>query len=131
MNRGEGTRVLAVGIDAAEPAFVRELIERGEMPVLKGLLGRGAWLRVESGARVGSGSVWPTFVTGTDAAEHGIYGEWGWRPETMSLGRYSGEGLRPFWETLAAGADGLLVGVLDVPFGPLVGLTRGFEISEW
>lgn len=129
MNRSEGTRVLAVGIDAAEPSFVRELIEQGELPVLKGLLGQGAWLRVDSGAHFGSGSVWPTFVTGRDAAEHGIYGEWGWRPESMSLARYSGDGLRPFWEPLAD--DGLSVGVLDVPFGPLVGFKRGFEISEW
>src|SRR5919107_4304762 len=118
MNKGRETRVLAVGIDAAEPTLVRELIERGEMPVLKGLLDGGAWLRVEASAHVGSGSVWPTFVTGTEPAEHGIYGEWGWRPETMSLARYGGEGLRPFWGPLAA-AGGATVGVLDVPFAPL------------
>ena len=130
MSQGKGTRVLAVGIDAAEPTFVRELIERGEMPVLKSLLDGGAWLRVESGAHVGSGSVWPTFVTGTSPAEHGIYGEWAWQPETMSLARFNARSLKPFWEPLADGG-GLTVGVLDVPFGPLVGLTRGFEISEW
>ncbi|HEX7175492.1 MAG TPA: alkaline phosphatase family protein [Pyrinomonadaceae bacterium] len=130
MNRGRQTRVLAVGIDAAEPTLVRELIERGEMPVLKSLLDEGAWLRVESGAHVGSGAVWPTFITGASPAEHGIYGEWAWQPETMSLARFNARGLKPFWEPLAT-RDGLTVGVLDVPFGPLVGLTRGFEISEW
>ena len=33
MSWNNGSRVLAIGIDAAEPAFVRQLIEHGEMPV--------------------------------------------------------------------------------------------------
>ena len=124
-----GTRVLAVGLDAAEPSLVRELIARGQMPALKGLLDGGAWLRVESPSHVGSGAVWPTFLTGEGPAAHGVYGEWAWRPEAMGLTRYRGRGLRPFWKELARG--GVTVGVLDVPFAPLVGLERGFEISEW
>jgi predicted AlkP superfamily phosphohydrolase/phosphomutase len=130
MKQSEGaTRVLAVGLDAAEPALVRALLERGEMPTLKRLLEGGAWLRVESPAHVGSGAVWPTFLTGEGPAAHGVYGEWAWRPEAMGLTRYHGRGLRPFWEGLARA--GLTVGVLDVPFAPLVGLARGFEVSEW
>lgn len=121
--------VLAVGIDAAEPALVRELMARGEMPALKALADGGAWLRVESPARVGSGSVWPTFITGATPAAHGAYGEWCWRPASMGLERYDGRGLKPFWE--APARAGLTVGVLDVPFMPLVGLAKGFEISEW
>jgi predicted AlkP superfamily phosphohydrolase/phosphomutase len=130
MTQSEGAaRVLAVGLDAAEPSLVRELMERGEMPALKGLLEGGAWLRVESPAHVGSGAVWPTFLTGEGPAAHGVYAEWSWRPETMGLTRYRGRGLRPFWKGLAE--DGVTVGVLDVPFAPLVGLSSGFEISEW
>ncbi|HWS55643.1 MAG TPA: alkaline phosphatase family protein, partial [Pyrinomonadaceae bacterium] len=124
-----GTRVLAVGLDAAEPSLVRELIARGQMPALKGLLDGGAWLRVESPSHVGSGAVWPTFLTGEGPAAHGVYGEWAWRPEAMGLTRYRGRGLRPFWKELARG--GVTVGVLDVPFAPLVGLSEGFEVSEW
>jgi predicted AlkP superfamily phosphohydrolase/phosphomutase len=123
------TRVLAVGVDAAEPTLVRELVERGEMPALKALLDGGAWRRVESPAHVGSGAVWPTFLTGAGPAAHGVYGEWAWRPEAMGLARYRGRGLEPFWQKLARA--GLRVGVLDVPFAPLVGLSDGFEVSEW
>ena len=130
MEQREGaTRVLAVGLDAAEPALIRELIESGEMPALRGLLDAGTWLRVESPAHVGSGAVWPSFLTGTGPAAHGVYGEWAWRPETMGLTRYHGRALEPFWKELARG--GMTVGVLDVPFAPLVGLERGFEVSEW
>jgi predicted AlkP superfamily phosphohydrolase/phosphomutase len=130
MKQFEGeTRVLAVGLDAAEPAYVRELMERGEMPALKRLSDEGAWLRVESPAHVGSGAVWPTFLTGAGPEAHGVYGEWVWRPEAMGLARYRGRGLDPFWKKLARA--GVTVGVLDVPFAPLVGLAAGFEISEW
>ncbi|HEV3469780.1 MAG TPA: alkaline phosphatase family protein [Pyrinomonadaceae bacterium] len=122
-------RVLAVGLDAAEPALVRELVERGEMPALRSLSDGGAWARVVSPAHVGSGAVWPTFLTGEGPAAHGVYGEWAWRPEAMGLTRYHGRALRPFWKGLAE--EGLTVGVLDVPFAPLVGLSQGFEISEW
>ena len=123
------TRVLAIGIDAAEPAFVRRLIEEGSMPALKRLLGRGTWRRVASPAHIGSGSVWPTFLTGTDPQEHGLYAEWSWQPRTMSLTRYNGRRLKPFWQAL--GAEGTTVGVLDVPFAPIVDLPAGFEVSEW
>ena len=129
MKQSDGPRVLAIGVDAAEPTFVRRLIEEGELPAIGRLLERGAWKRVRSSAHIGSGSVWPTFITGSEPREHGAYAEWGWQPETMGLKRYSGLGLKPFWESLAAG--GVTVGVLDVPFAPLVNLRAGFEVSEW
>jgi len=129
MSLNSESRVLAIALDAAEPTLIRELIEQGELPALKALLDQGKWLRVESPAHIGSGSVWPTFITGEEPYVHGVYGEWCWRPATMSLERYSGEGLTPFWKQLAE--NGLTVGILDVPFAPLIGLAEGFEISEW
>jgi predicted AlkP superfamily phosphohydrolase/phosphomutase len=134
MNRAREKRVLAIGIDAAEPALIRELIEGGDLPALKRLLDDGDWREVKSPAHIGSGAVWPTFFIGADASRHGIYGEWCWQPETMSLNRLTlnrsgGHRLTPFWKELSE--RGLTVGVLDVPFAPTVGLTQGFEITEW
>jgi len=129
MSWHNGSRVLAIGIDAAEPQFVRELIERDELPALKSLLAEGRWLRVKSPAHIGSGSVWPTFITGEEPAKHGICGEWSWQPETMDLTRYSGRKLQPFWKALRA--EGMRVGVLDVPFAPFTGFSDGFELCEW
>ena len=96
-----GAKVLAIGIDAAESTLVRQLIEQNEMPALKSLLADGQWFRVQSPAHIGSGAVWPTFMTGTEATTHGVYSEWSWRPETMSLSRYNGRHLTPFWKVLA------------------------------
>ena len=122
-------RVLAIGLDAAEPTLVQDLIARGELPELKALVGQGSWRKVQSPATIGSGAVWPTFITGTEPAEHGIYGEWCWHPETMSLSRYHGRNLNPFWKKLVS--TGTSVGLLDLPFAPFLNLEKGFEISEW
>jgi predicted AlkP superfamily phosphohydrolase/phosphomutase len=129
VSRSGARTVLAIGVDAAEPTLLRGLIERGELPVLGALRARGAWRSVTSPAPIGSGAVWPTFITGVEPLQHGVYGEWCWRPATMSLDRWHSHGLAPFW--VDVDRRGLTVGVLDVPFAPLVGLARGFEISEW
>ena len=121
--------VLAIGIDAAESTVVRKLIEQNELPTLKSLLAGGKWLEVRSPSPIGSGAVWPTFLTGSEPAAHGIYSEWKWLPETMNLRRYEGHHLTPFWKSLAE--QGLSIGVFDVPFAPPVGITRGFEVCEW
>jgi predicted AlkP superfamily phosphohydrolase/phosphomutase len=129
MTTANGGNVLAIGIDAAESTLVRQLIEQDEMPALKSLLADGKWLRVRSPAHIGSAAVWPTFMTGVEPGTHGVYSEWSWRPESMSLSRYNGLHLTPFW-TLPA-LQNVRVGVFDVPFAQPVGMSDGFEVSEW
>jgi predicted AlkP superfamily phosphohydrolase/phosphomutase len=121
--------VLAIGIDAAESTLVRQMIDEGALPALRSLLSAGRWLEVRSPSTIGSGTVWPTFLTGEEPAAHGIYSEWKWLPETMNLRRYEGHHLTPFWKAFAD--EGVSVGVFDVPFAPPVGVTRGFEVCEW
>jgi predicted AlkP superfamily phosphohydrolase/phosphomutase len=129
VSNGNYSRVLAIGIDAAEGTFVKQLIAQGEMPALKSLLADGRWLSVQSPAHIGSGAVWPTFITGEEPARHGVYSEWSWRPETMSLTRYHGRHLKSFWKPLAE--QGIPIGVFDVPFALPVGMSQGFEVCEW
>ena len=121
--------VLAIGIDAAESTLVRQMIEQNELPALASVLADGKWLEVRSPSLIGSGCVWPTFLTGEEPTAHGIYSEWKWLPETMSLRRYEGHHLTPFWKSLAQ--QNVSIGVFDVPFAPPVGLTSGFEVCEW
>jgi predicted AlkP superfamily phosphohydrolase/phosphomutase len=129
VSTNNGPSVLAIGIDAAESTLVRQMIEKGEMPALASLLAVGRWLEVRSPSTIGSGAVWPTFLTGEEPDRHGIYSEWKWLPETMSLRRYEGNHLTPFWKAWAE--QGVSLGVLDVPFAQPVGLTQGFEVCEW
>jgi predicted AlkP superfamily phosphohydrolase/phosphomutase len=129
MSSSTSRRVLAIGMDAAEPTMVRRMTEAGELPVLASLLAQGSWSRVTSDAPYSSGAVWPSFATGVEACDHGMYGLWNWDPAAMGM-KYSDAGdLEPFWKELAG--SGATVGVLDVPFAPFIGLTEGFEVSEY
>jgi predicted AlkP superfamily phosphohydrolase/phosphomutase len=129
MSSNDDLKVLAIGLDAAEPSLIQQLMKDGSMPGLATLASEGRWFRVAAPAHIGSGCVWPTFITGTPPTEHGRYSEWIWRPEEMSLERYHGRDLDPFWKRLDE--KGIAVGVLDVPFATPVGLKSGFEVSEW
>lgn len=129
MGTGRGSSVLAIGIDAAEPTLVRQLIEQNEMPALKALLDDGQWLRVQSPAHIGSGTVWPTFITGDEPTKHGVYSEWRWQPGVMGLSRYHGRHLTPFWKRQAE--QNIRIGTFDIPFVQPVGLSEGFEVCEW
>ena len=68
-------------------------------------------------------------MTGAEPDQHGIHSEWLWHPEAMTVRRYTGRGVRPFWQRVAA--EGIKVGLLDVPFAPFLGISEGFEICEW
>jgi predicted AlkP superfamily phosphohydrolase/phosphomutase len=132
MSTGSGPTILAVGIDAAEATVVRQLIDQNELPALRSLLrdsSLGQWLSVSSPAHIGSGAVWPTFITGDEPTTHGVYSEWSWRPETMTLTRYHGRHLTPFWKGMSQ--QGIPLGVFDVPFALPVGVSKGFEVCEW
>ncbi len=129
MSTGKESSVLAIGIDAAEPTLVRQLIEQDKMPALKALLNVGRWLSVKSPAPIGSGTVWPTFITGLGPTTHGVYSEWSWQPGAMDLVRYHGRHLTPFWTQQAQ--QNIRIGTFDVPFALPVGVSDGFEVSEW
>jgi predicted AlkP superfamily phosphohydrolase/phosphomutase len=129
MRRSERRRVVAIGIDAAEPTLVRRLVERGDLPVLRSLADGGVWGPVVSPAPIGSGALWPSFLTGRRPAEHGLYGEWLWRPDAMGLCRVSWDHLEPFWKEYLR--RGRTVTILDVPFAPRLDRPGCTEVLDW
>jgi len=129
MKEAVTNKVLAIGLDAAEPELVQKLIEQGSMPSLSRLRDEGKWLPVGSSADIGGGSVWATMMTGDDPSTHGFYTGWPWDSRSMSVSRATPDKLVPFWKELAQA--GIRVGVLDVPYSPLAGLSDGFEIIGW
>ena len=128
MTRNNGSPVLAIGIDSADPTLVRRMIEQEELPTLKSLLAEGKWISIQSPARIGTTAVWPTFMTGEDPEVHGIYSESCWEPATMGLSPFTGQEIKPFWKALVEA--GKTVGILAIPFMPFVGLSGGFEVRE-
>ncbi|HEY1357622.1 MAG TPA: alkaline phosphatase family protein [Thermoleophilaceae bacterium] len=128
MPRSDRAPVLAIGMDAAQGTYVRELIDDGELPALAALLERGSWSKVNSPAYIGSGTVWPTFASASHPWEHGYQSEWSWHPDQMRVVRTMRR-FEPFWRSLDK--EGLSVGVVDVPFLEPAPLSHGFELSEW
>jgi predicted AlkP superfamily phosphohydrolase/phosphomutase len=122
-------RVLALGIDAAEPSLVRRLLGDGDLPSLAALLDHGVWRRVRSPADLGSGAVWPTFTTGQSPLQHHVHSTWAWDAGAMRARPVTIDHLVPFWKGLADA--GHPVCVLDVPFTRPLALRAGVEVSEW
>jgi predicted AlkP superfamily phosphohydrolase/phosphomutase len=122
-------KVAMVAVDAAELSFVQTHLDR--LPNFARVLAEGALRRLESTASRMSGSVWPTFYTGTRPGTHGIYHHLQWDADLMRLRRVSADWLdcEPFWYDLER--RGCRVVVVDVPMTFASRLDRGIEITNW
>ena len=127
--RNEGPSLLAIGIDALEFSRVASLMAEGRLPTMAALRAHGCEGRVVGPADVGSGAVWPTFVTGHSPKGHGFYCDLAWQPEQMRLVRASFAHLQPFWRRLAN--HRISSAVLDVPFVTPASVGGCAEILDW
>jgi predicted AlkP superfamily phosphohydrolase/phosphomutase len=65
--------MVVLGIDGMDPVLTRGMLERGELPNLAALIARGGWSELDTTSPPQSPVAWSTFITGLDAAEHGIF----------------------------------------------------------
>jgi predicted AlkP superfamily phosphohydrolase/phosphomutase len=126
------TRLLILGMDAAEPELLRAWSADGTLPNLAALGRRGlsAGIRGLPGFHIGS--TWPSLYTGTTPARHGFHYQIQHRPGTYRYHRPQEHGLihgTPFWRALSD-AD-RRVAMLDVPLSPLDRSLNGVQIQEW
>ena len=118
-----------LGIDAASIDLVRANSAR--LPNFRRVLGKGIYHSLPSWGDLASGSVWPSFASGTPPGEHGIYHHIQWNPETMGLHRVAADwlGYRPFWLNLME--SGTKVCIVDIPM-TFPALGRGaLEVVSW
>jgi hypothetical protein len=121
--------LVLLGLDAADFALIEA--HRASLPALRRVLDHGAVARLATTAGLLTGSVWPTFATGTLPGVHGVYHHLQWDAEHMRLRRVAADWLdwTPFWVELER--RGLDVAVLDVPMAYPARLARGVEITNW
>lgn len=67
------TKVVVIGLDAADLDVMRPLLDRGEMPHVAGLLAEGASGVLHSTIPPVSAPAWATFLTGLEPGRHGLY----------------------------------------------------------
>lgn len=118
-----------LGLDAGDLVFIQANL--AALPQLRRLFETGNLYSLKTTSKLLTGSVWPTFYTGTLPGEHGIYHHLQWDPGSMRIRRVAEDWLysEPFWYELAR--RGLKVTVADVPMVFPSRLKYGTEIVNW
>jgi predicted AlkP superfamily phosphohydrolase/phosphomutase len=126
MTGAGGRRLLLIGLDAADRAFIADHADA--LPTISRLLREGDGGRLS--AEPLAGAVWPTFCTGARPEDHGVFHHLQWDPTQMRIRRVSGDWTpyEPFWRKLAA--RGVKVTAFDVPF-VFPGRTDALELINW
>ncbi|HTU01803.1 MAG TPA: alkaline phosphatase family protein, partial [Candidatus Sulfotelmatobacter sp.] len=125
-------RLLVLGLDAADRDLVRGWAEDGDLPCLAKLLESGVTIPVSTPPAVLEGAVWPTLITGSSPASHGMFATLKIKPGTYEVE----EAMRadrlptpPFWAQLSRA--GKRVAVIDAPFARPVRGLNGIQVTNW
>ena len=123
-------KILAIGLDSAEPSLIEKWIDEGHLKNLAALRLKGCYGRLASSAEWLSGSPWSTFYTGTNPGKHGYYHYLQWRSEKMEHERPNPDwfSTTPFWRTLG---NSCRVIAVDIPTAFPTTPINGIEISDW
>jgi predicted AlkP superfamily phosphohydrolase/phosphomutase len=125
------TKILLIGLDAADPDVMRAMAARGELPTLARLLETGAAAPTRNPYGLFVGSLWSSFFTARFASRTGFHC---WEEvDTRSYERRLTSALEirgtPFWETLSDA--GRRVAVLDVPHSRVNRPVDGVVMCEY
>ncbi|MEX2201170.1 MAG: alkaline phosphatase family protein [Dongiaceae bacterium] len=125
------SRVLFIGVDAADRDLVAAWAEAGHLPTFRRLRESGVTADVEVPAAFYVGAVWPSFHTAWSAARHGRYCFKQYRPGSYRAERVDPDIIpaRSFWQYLDdAGRKAI---VIDVPKSSLAPMRHGIHIVDW
>lgn len=78
-------KVVIIGLDGTPYSLLKNLIQRGQMPNLAGILSQGYFGPMRVSLPEVSSVSWSSFMTGTNSGEHGIYGFMDLKPGTYDL----------------------------------------------
>lgn len=123
------TRLLLIGLDAAEWQLVDAWAAAGKLPTLQQLRTRGSVSRLTAPVGLGDDAAWTSFATGMGPGRHGRFYHHRWDgPSLVPHARDAGFP-SPFWERLAA--RGSTVAAIDVPKAPLGRVGEGLAVADW
>lgn len=125
------TKLLVIGLDAAEPALLRAWAGDGSLPHLAGLIAGGAWGEIHAPACQYAGAIWPTIHTGCSPARHGRYFHTQLQPGTYQYAKFLPPDLKakPFWDALSRA--GKRAAIIDVPKAPVIDSDKILQLLDW
>lgn len=125
-------RLVFIGLDAADSHLIRRWAADGELPAFASLMRDGFTASIDTPLAVLEGGIWPTFLTSSNPATHGMFSYLQLKDGTYDLevGMYADRlPVPPFWAHLAPA--GKRMAVIDVPFArPQRGLD-GIQVTNW
>lgn len=122
------TKLLVLGIDAANPDLVRRWAGDGTMPNLAALMARGLVAQTRGVEGFLVGATWPSLYTGVTAARHGFHYQVQLKPGTYEY-HHARVKREPFWTTLSRA--GKRLAIVDVPLTELDPNINGMHLVDW
>jgi len=126
------SKLVLIAIDAADAGLVRKWANEGALPTFARLLGSGLLTPIATPVAVLEGGSWPTLLTSSSPASHGMFSFHAVKAGTydLEIGMYADRlPVPPFWVHMSRA--GKRVAVIDVPFArPTDGL-NGVQITNW
>lgn len=125
------TKILFIGIDAADKDLIFEWAGAGLLPNFQRLLDRGTWGITSNPVGFYVGAIWPSFATGVSVARHGCYCYSQLTPGSYKTRQYSVFELHRelFWDTLSRA--GRRVAIIDLPRVRPSEALNGIQIVDW
>jgi predicted AlkP superfamily phosphohydrolase/phosphomutase len=125
-------RLLLLALDAVDSGLVRRWAGEGHLPTMARLLASSAVATIVTPLAVLEGGVWPTFLTSSSPATHGMFAYQQLRSGTydVEVALYADHlPVPPFWESVSQ--TGKRVAVIDVPFARPAKRLNGIQVTNW
>jgi predicted AlkP superfamily phosphohydrolase/phosphomutase len=127
MNR---RKVVAIGLDSAEPTVIEKWIKEGKLPNLKRIQDHGAYGRLDNYEATSVETSWTTFATGCSPEKTGYYAPLGYDAndyQMVTIAAYDYKKYPPFY---ALGNDYKVI-AFDVPQVRLHPDINGCQVAAW
>jgi predicted AlkP superfamily phosphohydrolase/phosphomutase len=121
--------IIAIGLDAADPAQVDRWMSEGCLPVMAGLRARGVHGRLKTYETYRAETPWTTFLTGATPSQVGYWGCLKYHPDyrVTEVEAYDFQEFKPFY----ALTPERRVASFDVPHARLCLGVNGIQVTAW
>lgn len=122
--------VIAIGLDAADPALIEQWMSQGHLKNLQRLAQQGAYTRLSNFDYYRAETPWTTFLTGCSPQKTGY-----WAPVKFYEGTYDTEEIEAYnfseYQPFYALGNDYQVAVFDMPQSTLAEPVNGIQVLAW